>query len=117
MPPHFYDPKEIGRDDYIVVLCTKTPHDPCYFDIAGEEEGVWVARVTRVVHQGDTCCLDGVFMWNPERDLTKPLLPRPRVEFIDFEKEALVGVFACEPDFQFTKANVKTLKAFIASLG
>jgi hypothetical protein len=117
MPTHYYDPKDIGPGDYVVVLCTKTPDDSCYFDIPGEEEGVWVAKVTKVVHDNETCLLDGVFLWNPERDLTKPLQRRPFVEFIDFEKEALVGVYADEPDFKFTKANVKTLKKFIASLG
>ena len=117
MSSQFFDPKDIGPDDIIVVICPKDPGDPCYFDLPGEEQGVWVARVTGVIHSNDMSLLDGIFMWNAERDLTKPLIPRPTVEFIEFEKDALVGVFVFEPNFRFTHANVKTLQKYARSFG
>lgn len=120
MPPTSpYNAKDIGPQDYVVVLAPKNEDDPCYFDIPGIPEKVWVARVHSIVTKGNVnpvCYLNGYFAWNMTRTLTKPLIFRKKVEDIDFKEVSLVGVFDAEKDFQFTSKNIKDLIDTIKSL-
>jgi hypothetical protein len=115
-----FNPKDIGPNDYVVVLAPKTSDDECYFNVPGRKEKVWIARThvirfnTRTLKQIYT--LGGYFAYNGERDLTKPFLYHNDIEYIDFEESSLVAVFSYEDNFNFTHENVKELKEYIKKL-
>ena len=110
--------RNISPGDYVVIMCTNT-RDSCALQLP-EMPGnhVFITRVVNVkwkdiVEGGDQeVDIKGYFLYNAQKDITKPLKERTKAITMGMETWDIVEVFAAEEGpFELSEENIAAIEA------
>ena len=115
--------RNISPGDYVVILCTD-PRDSCALGLPNMlGDYVFITRVVTVgwkdiVEGGDQeVYIKGHFLYNKNKDITKPLKERTKAVKMEMETWDIVDVFAPEDEpFELTEDNIAAIEASVKDI-
>jgi hypothetical protein len=115
--------RNISPGDYVVILCTD-PRDSCALGLPNTPgDYVFITRVVTVgwkdiVEGGDQeVYIKGHFLYNKNKDITKPLKERTKAVKMEMETWDIVDVFAAEEEpFELTEDNIAAIEASVKDI-